>query len=277
MNALTQNDFDAADRRLGGYGRTLVMGILNVTPDSFSDGGRFSSIEKALAHATDMVTDGADFLDIGAESTRPGHDPISEEEEIRRLLPVLQQLKGQIRCPISIDTTKAKVAEVALQNGATIVNDIWGLQKDSALADVAAHHKAGLVLMHNRAEIDPSIDIVEDMLRFLDQSIQIAVKAGNDAAKIALDPGIGFGKSFEQNLEAIVRLSRLKSLGFPILVGASRKSMIGKIVSSTTDERLPGTLAAHTVAILKGAEIVRVHDVRDAVQAARVTDRLKAH
>jgi dihydropteroate synthase len=261
---------------MGGYGRTLVMGILNVTPDSFSDGGRFDALDKALSHAQKLIGEGADFLDIGAESTRPGHQPVSDTEEIARLLPVLNALKGRISCPISVDTTKAKVAEKALQNGASVVNDIWGFQKDPAMAAVAADYQAGIVLMHNRTEIDPTLDIVADMLAFLDQSIRLAVKAGNGLEKIAIDPGIGFGKSFEQNLVALSNLSRLKALGVPILVGASRKSMIGKIIESTPDERLPGTIAAHTVAILNGSEIIRVHDVKDAVQAARVADRLKA-
>jgi len=275
MDVLDQQHFDRADRRMGGYGRTLVMGILNVTPDSFSDGGRFDSVERAVAQALLMVEAGADFLDIGAESTRPGHEPVSVDVEIGRLLPVLEALQGVVKCPISVDTTKAQVAEAALRVGASIVNDVWGFQKDHALADRAAAHGAGVVLMHNRENVDASIDIIDDMLRFLDTSLALALNAGIPLERIALDPGIGFGKTLEQNLAAIAGLDRLKILGCPLLVGASRKSMIGKIIPSTTDERLPGTIAIHTAAILKGADIIRVHDVKEAVQAARVTDRLK--
>jgi dihydropteroate synthase len=275
MEFLDQQFFDANGRRMGGYGRTLVMGILNVTPDSFSDGGRFDSVDRAVQQALRMVGEGADILDIGAESTRPGHEVVPEDVEIARLVPVLEALKGQIRCPISVDTTKAKVADAALKAGATIVNDVWGFQKDPALANVAASYQAGVVLMHNRAAIDPAIDIIDDMLLVLDRSLGMATKAGIPMSRIALDPGIGFGKTLEQNLQSIVHLERLQILGCSILVGASRKSMIGKIIDSTTDERLPGTLALHTTAILRGADIIRVHDVKEAVQAARVTDRLK--
>ena len=272
---MTQQVFDAAGRRMGGYSRTLVMGILNVTPDSFSDGGRFDSVERAVLHAIQMMEQGADILDIGAESTRPGHEPVSADVEIRRLLPVLDALKGRVSCPVSVDTTKAKVAEAALEAGATIVNDVWGFQKEPELAEIAAAHGAAVVLMHNRTNIDPMVDIIDDMLRFLETSLTIAQKAGISTDRISLDPGIGFGKTLEQNITAITHLARLKSLGCPLLVGASRKSMIGKIIESTTDERLPGTLAIHTAAMLNGADMIRVHDVKEAVQAARVTDRLK--
>jgi len=275
MDFLDQPFFDAYGRRMGGYGRTLVMGILNVTPDSFSDGGRFDSVERAVHHALSMVGEGADILDIGAESTRPGHEVVPEAVEIARLVPVLEALKGQIKCPISVDTTKSEVARAALEVGASIVNDVWGFQKDPALAEIAASYQAGVVLMHNRASIDPTIDIMDDMLRFLEISLGIAMKAGIPLSRIALDPGIGFGKTLEQNLQSIAQLERLKVLGCSILIGASRKSMIGKIIDSTTEERLPGTLALHTAAILRGADIIRVHDVKEAVQAARVTDRLK--
>ncbi len=275
MDPMTQQVFDAAGRRMGGYSRTLVMGILNVTPDSFSDGGRFDSVERAVLHAIQMMEQGADILDIGAESTRPGHEPVSADVEIRRLLPVLDALKGRVSRPVSVDTTKAKVAEAALEAGATIVNDVWGFQKEPELAEIAAAHGAAVVLMHNRTNIDPMVDIIDDMLRFLETSLTIAQKAGISTDRISLDPGIGFGKTLEQNITAITHLARLKSLGCPLLVGASRKSMIGKIIESTTDERLPGTLAIHTAAMLNGADMIRVHDVKEAVQAARVTDRLK--
>jgi len=251
------------------------MGILNVTPDSFSDGGRFNDVGHAVAQAMRMAEEGADIIDIGAESTRPGHEPISASTEIARLVPVLEALRGRITCPISVDTMKAPVAEAALAHGATIINDVWGFKRDPRLAPLAAKHRAAVVLMHNRETIDPTINIIDDMLCFLDASLRDALAAGVSRDVIALDPGIGFGKTLEQNLEAIAAVPRLKDLGCSVLVGASRKSMIGKIIPSETDERLPGTIALHTAAILKGADVIRVHDVKEAVQAARVTDRLR--
>ncbi len=275
MTGLTQQDFDHGARHWSGRGRTLVMGILNVTPDSFSDGGRFDTLERAVSQAVLMAKEGADLIDIGAESTRPGHEPVSAATEIQRLVPVLAALKGRITCPISVDTMKAPVAEAALNAGATVINDVWGFRRDPRLAKLAAESGAAVVLMHNRETIDPTIDIVADMLAFLDASLKLALDAGVPRARIALDPGIGFGKTLEQNLEALAAVSKLKTLGCAVLVGASRKSMIGKIIPSETDERLPGTIALHTAAILKGADIVRVHDVKEAVQAARVADRLR--
>lgn len=272
---MTQKDFDTGGRRLGGHGRSLVMGILNVTPDSFSDGGRFNEVERAVAQALRMAEEGADIIDIGAESTRPGHEPVSAATEIARLSPVLEALRGRINCPISVDTMKAPVAEAALRLGATIINDVWAFSRDPRLAPLAAEQGAAIVLMHNRETIDPTIDIVEDMLRFLDAALKRALDAGVPQEKITLDPGIGFGKTLEQNLEALISISKLKELGCAVLVGASRKSMIGKIIPSETDERLPGTIALHTAAILKGADVIRVHDVKEAVQAARVADRLR--
>jgi dihydropteroate synthase len=277
MDRLTQTHFDTSGRRMGGYGRTLVMGILNVTPDSFSDGGRYDAVEAAVAHALAMERDGADIIDIGAESTRPGHEKIDTATELARIMPVLEALRGRLMAPLSIDTTKAAVADEALRAGASIINDIWGLVKDPALAELAARHEAGLVIMHNREEIDASIDIVADMQSFLRHSRDRALAAGVPQARIALDPGIGFGKTLEQNYQAITRLAALKALDCPLLVGVSRKSLIGKIVTSKPEERLPGTIALHTAAILNGAEIIRVHDVSEAFQAARVTDFLKEY
>lgn len=276
LSPLTQTEFDRSGRHMLGWGRTLVMGILNVTPDSFSDGGRFDAPERAISQALRMAADGADIVDIGAESTRPGHEPVPADEEIARLIPVLTALRGKLPCPISIDTMKAEVAEAAVALGASIINDVWGFQKDPRLADVAARHKTGVVLMHNRATIDASIDITEDIERFLDASLALTDAASIPRERIALDPGIGFGKSLEQNIDGIRHVGRLKRFGTGILVGASRKSIIGKITDApTTDERLPGTLAIHTTAILNGANIIRAHDVKEAIQAARVTDRLK--
>lgn len=251
------------------------MGILNVTPDSFSDGGRYDAPERAISQALQMAADGADIVDIGAESTRPGHEPVPADAEIARLAPVLQALKGRLPCPISIDTMKADVAEAAIAMGATIINDVWGFQRDPRLSDVAARHKTGVVLMHNRAVIDAAVHMPDDIERFLAASLVLTDTADIPRARIALDPGIGFGKTLEQNIDGIKHVGRLAHFGTGILVGASRKSMIGKITDApTTDERLPGTLAIHTTAILNGANIVRVHDVKEAIQAARVADRL---
>ncbi len=275
LSPLTQAEFDRSGRHMLGWGRTLVMGILNVTPDSFSDGGRFDAPERAISQALQMAADGADIVDIGAESTRPGHEPVPAEIEIARLTPVLQALQGKLSCPISIDTMKADVAEAAVAMGATIINDVWGFQKDPRLADVAARHKTGVVLMHNRTTLDASVDMPEEIERFLAASLALTDKAQIPRKRIALDPGIGFGKTLEQNIDGIRYVGRLKQFETGILVGASRKSMIGKITDApTTDERLPGTIAIHTTAILNGANIVRVHDVKEAIQAARVADRL---
>ena len=273
---LTQTEFDQSGRRMTGWGRTLVMGILNVTPDSFSDGGRFDAPDRAICQALQMAADGADIVDIGAESTRPGHEPVPADAEIARLTPVLTALQGKLSCPISIDTMKAEVAEAAIALGATIINDVWGFQKDPRLADVAARHKTGVVLMHNRATIDATVDMITDIEQFLSASLATTDKAQIPRERIALDPGIGFGKTLEQNIDGIKYVGRLAQFGTGILVGASRKSMIGKITDApTTDERLPGTIAIHTTAILNGANIIRVHDVKEAIQAARVADRLK--
>ena len=269
----TQRIFDARGRRLDYAGRTLVMGILNVTPDSFSDGGRSAALDDALANARRMVEEGADLVDIGGESTRPGHTPVPAEEEMRRVLPVVEALAG-LPVPLSIDTQKAVVAEAALNKGAAIVNDIWGLMGDPEMARVAASHDAGVVAMHNRSIVDGSVDIVADMLAFFEQSLERAARAGIRPERISLDPGIGFGKTFEQNLKALASLSEIGKLGFPILLGTSRKSLIGKVIETTPADRLPGTIASNVIGILAGCAIIRVHDVAAHVQAARVTEAI---
>ena len=275
MKGLSNSEFDSNGRRMGGYGRAMVMGILNVTPDSFSDGGRFFDPRIALDHGKRMVEEGADFLDIGAESTRPGSEPVSAENELARLLPVLEPLADLVDCPISVDTYKASVADACIKAGARVVNDVWGFQKDPDMARVCADHGVGVVLMHNRTSIDPSLDMVAEVIAFLQRSIELATRAGIAKERIALDPGIGFGKTLEQNLALVHAVDVLERLGCAVLIGVSRKSLIGKIVPSTTDERLPGTIALDSVAQMRGAEILRVHDVREAVQAARVIDQLK--
>ena len=238
----------------------LLMGIVNVTPDSFSDGGRFSTIDTAIDHARRLVNEGAAIIDIGGESTRPGHRPIEVNVERARVLPVIEAL-SDLAIPISIDTMKATVAEAALAAGASIVNDVWGLQRDPAMAQVIADHKAGIVLMHNREEADPDIDIFADVRDYLMRSLEIAHKAGIAPNRIAIDPGLGFGKTHEQNLILIAQLGRLLALGYPILIGLSNKSFIGRILDRPVDQRTYGTLAANLLAARRGADILRVHHV----------------
>lgn len=256
--------------------RTLVMGILNVTPDSFSDGGRFQDLDAARIQAARLVQEGAALLDIGGESTRPGHVPVPAEEEQARVLPAIRQLASTLPVPISIDTYKASTAEVALRAGARIVNDVWGLQREPEIARVAAHHGAPVVVMHNRETIDPGLDIMDEMRAFFERSLTIALQAGIPDRDIVLDPGIGFGKSWEQHLEALRRLPELKALGFPLLVGVSRKSVLGRIHNASTapSERLFGSIAAHVTAASLGADIVRVHDVHPHVEACQVVDAI---
>ena len=257
--------------RLLALGRPAVMGVLNVTPDSFSDGGRFLDPSIAIEQSQRMVAAGADVLDIGAESTRPygGAVPVPIEEEIRRLAPVLPSAVA-LGVPVSIDTMKAKVAAWALASGAAIVNDVWGLQRDRDLARVVAEHGVPVIIMHNRQAADPSIDIMADIAAFFSRSLEIAARAGIARESIVLDPGIGFGKTPEQSVTAIARLAELKSFGLPLLVGASRKRFIDKVSPAAPDERLGGSIAAHVLAAAGGAAIIRAHDVPETVQALRI-------
>jgi dihydropteroate synthase len=257
--------------RLLGLGRPAVMGVLNVTPDSFSDGGRFLDPLIAVEQARRMVSAGADILDIGAESTRPygGAVPVPIEEEIRRLAPVLPSAVA-LGVPVSIDTMKAKVAAWALASGASMVNDVWGLQRDDDLARVAAEHRVPVIIMHNREAADPSIDIMADIAAFFSRSLAIAARVGIARENIVLDPGIGFGKTPEQSVTAIARLTELKSFGLPLLVGASRKRFIDKVSPASPDQRLGGSIAAHVLAAADGAAIIRAHDVPETVQALRI-------
>ena len=263
--------------------RTLVMGVLNVTPDSFSDGGEFFDSRKAIDHALQMERAGADLLDLGGESTRPGSAGTSAKEELTRVLPVLQGLRGVLKIPISIDTQKAEVAEAALDAGAEIINDISGLKYDPRIAEVAARHGVPLILMHMRGQPRTmqkeafARDVVKDVVQGLRKSVGIARKAGVAKSQLILDPGIGFGKSFSQNYELLQELPRLAKLGYPLLVGTSRKSFLGATLArdgqpAPPDERLWGTAATVTASILGGAHIVRVHDVVEMVQVARVAD-----
>jgi dihydropteroate synthase len=257
--------------RLLALGRPIVMGVLNVTPDSFSDGGRFLDPVDAIDQARRMTAEGADVLDIGAESTRPygGAVAVPIAEEMRRLGPVLPAVVG-LGVAVSIDTMKAEVAAWALAAGAAIVNDVWGLQRDGELARVVAQHAVPVIIMHNREAADPAIDIVADICAFFSRSLDIAARAGIARQNIVLDPGIGFGKTPEQSLTAIARLPELKSFGLPLLVGASRKRFIDTVSPAPPDQRLGGSIAAHLLAVAGGAAIIRTHDVAETVQALRV-------
>ncbi len=257
--------------RLLALDRPAVMGILNVTPDSFSDGGQFFDPAVAIDHAQRMAADGADILDVGAESTRPygGQKPVTLDEELARLKPVLAGVIG-FGLPVSIDTIKAKVAAFALEQGAAILNDVWGLQRDPDMARVAAEHGAPVIAMHNRVAADPSIDIVADVKAFFSRSLEIATRAGIAPGHVVLDPGIGFGKTPEQSITMIARLSELRSFGCPLLMGLSRKRFIDFVSPSKPTERIGGSIAGNVMAVLGGADIVRVHDVAETVQALRV-------
>lgn len=243
--------------------RPVIMGIVNVTPDSFSDGGLFVSAAAALAQARKLAAEGADIVDVGAESTRPGHTPVSADEEWARLAPLLAALVREAGVPVSIDTYKAITARRALAVGVAIVNDVWGLQRDPDMAPVIAEAGAGVVVMHNRDAADPEIDIVADMLRFFERSLAIARQAGVSEAHIALDPGVGFGKSRQQNYDALRAIPELLKLGFPLLIGVSRKSIFKGLPEGEIEGRIVGTIAANLIAAGAGAQIFRVHDVAE--------------
>jgi dihydropteroate synthase len=254
--------------------RSLIMGILNVTPDSFFDGGQFLAVRDAIERVRHMIADGCDIVDIGAESTRPGARPVDEAEEMARLDQVLAQT-ASLDVPVSIDTTKAAVAARALSYGVVLVNDVWGLQKDPDMADVVAEAEAAVVIMHNRAEKDQDLDIVGDIRSFFDRSLAIAAKAGIPRHRIILDVGIGFAKSSRQNREVIRRLGEFKNYGLPLMVGASRKRFLGSLTADGIEGTLSGTLAASLAAVAAGAAIVRVHDVAEHVAALRVFQTLR--
>jgi dihydropteroate synthase len=252
-----------------------VMGVLNVTPDSFSDGGKFLAPERALAQAQQLITDGADIIDIGAESTRPygGAQPVSAEMELRRLQPVLADIAA-LGVPISIDSMKAEVVGWALEHGVAIANDVWGLQRDRAMADLIAARNAPVIVMHNRDRADPGIDIMRDLSDFFHRSLDIAARAGIARENIVLDPGIGFGKTHEQSMIALARLGELDAFGLPILVGASRKLFIASVSPAEPHRRIGGSIAAHLIAARHGARIIRTHDVAETVQALRVASAI---
>lgn len=253
--------------------RTYIMGILNVTPDSFSDGGKFNEIEAAVAQAKKLIKDGADIIDIGGESTRPGAEYVTEEEEIKRVVPIIKAIKEQLDVIISIDTYKSKTAEEAVKAGADIINDIWGAKYDKNIAKVAAKYNVPIILMHNR-QPKPYENLMKDVVADLQESIDIVIEAGVKKENIILDPGIGFAKTYEENLIVMNNCEIIKEMGYPILLGTSRKSMIGLTLNLPVNERVEGTLATTVMGIMKGLEFVRVHDVLENKRVAVMTDAI---
>lgn len=253
--------------------KTLIMGILNVTPDSFSDGGKYNRIDAALKHAERMVNDGADILDVGGESTRPNYERISEEEEIERVAPIIEAISRNIEVPISVDTYKSRVAEAAVKAGAHILNDIWGGKADSLMPKVAAEYKVPIILMHNRGNMEYG-HFVRDVLQDLFESIMLVKDAGVKDENIILDPGIGFAKDLKLNLEMMRNLDKLVSLGYPVLLATSRKSMIGHVLDLPPSERMEGTAATICHGIQQGCQMVRVHDVKEMARTAKMMDAL---
>ena len=260
--------------------RTHLMGVLNVTPDSFSDGGRFLKLEEAVKQGLKLAEEGADIIDIGGESTRPGSEPVTIEEELRRIMPVIEELTKRIQVPISIDTYKSKIAKEVLDSGASMVNDISGLRFDPEMKKVIAEYDVPVVLMHiqgtpRNMQENPKYDnLIEDIKSYLNQSISMAEEAGIGEDKIIIDPGIGFGKTLDDNLKILKNLREFKSLGKPVMIGVSRKSFIGKILDLPTDERLEGSLAALAIAVINGANILRVHDVKESKRVAKLVDAI---
>lgn len=253
---------------------TYVMGILNMTPDSFSDGGQHNNVDDVYFYVEQMIKEGMDILDIGGESTRPGYVQISDEEELFRVLPAIEGISHRFDIPISLDTYKSRVADEGLKAGAVLINDIWGLKYDEKMAAVIAAHNASACLMHNRSHTDYQ-DFISDVETELSESLYLAEKAGIDEHKIIIDPGVGFGKTYEQNLQITQNLDRLKLLGCPVLLGASRKSMIGLTLNVPVADRLSGTLATTAVAVMKGADFVRVHDIKENVEVIKMVEAIQ--
>lgn len=253
--------------------RTYVMGILNATPDSFSDGGKFNEIDMALKRVEEMINQGADIIDIGGESTRPGFKVVEADDEINRVVPVIKAVKEKFDIPVSIDTYKAKTAEAAIQAGADIINDIWGFKKDKDMADVAAKYEVQCILMHNRKD-KPYEDLIEDVKSDLEESIKIAMGAGVKKENIILDPGIGFAKTYEENLMVMKNLKEIRDMGYPVLLGTSRKSMIGNTLNLPVDQRVEGTLVTTVMGIMAGCEFIRVHDILENKRACVMTDKI---
>ena len=253
--------------------QTYIMGILNVTPDSFSDGGKIQGVDTALKRAEDMIKEGAAILDVGGESTRPGYTPVSEEEEMERVLPVVEAIKARLDIPVSVDTYKSRVAESAILAGADLINDIWGLKADPHMADIIAKHEVACCLMHNRKEAVYDC-FIEDVLKDMEECIRLAQQAGIDKDKIILDPGVGFAKDYAQNIKVLANLNRFNELGYPVLLGASRKSVIGLTLDLPSEERLEGTIVTTAAAVQQGVSFVRVHDVKENYRAIQMAQAI---
>lgn len=254
-------------------GHTYIMGILNVTPDSFSDGGKWNDRDRALKHTEEMLEQGADVIDIGGESTRPGYTPLSDEEEIARVVPVIEAVKARFDVPVSLDTYKAEVAQAGICAGADLINDIWGLGHDNKIASVIAKNRVPCCLMHNRKQADYS-DLIQDMKADLQKTLELAEQAGIPGDRIILDPGLGFAKTPAHNLEVVRRLEELRALGFPLLLGASRKSFIGLTLNLPPEDRVEGTLVTTVFAVMQGCMFVRVHDIRENLRAVRMAEAI---
>ena len=252
---------------------TYIMGILNVTPDSFSDGGKWDTLDHAMKHVETMLADGADLIDVGGESTRPGHTPVGAQEEIERVLPVIEAIRSRFDVPISVDTYKGSVADASLKAGADLINDVWGLKYDLEMAPVIARHNAPCCLMHNKENTEYNNFLV-DMLSETQECVNIARKAGIKDENIILDPGVGFGKTYEMNLETMNHLELFQHLGFPVLLGTSRKSMIGLTLDLPVDQRVEGTLATSVIGVMKGCAFVRVHDVKENRRVIQMTEAI---
>ena len=252
---------------------TYIMGILNVTPDSFSDGGKWNTLDHAMKHVETMLADGADLIDVGGESTRPGHTPVGAQEEIERVLPVIEAIRSRFDVPISVDTYKGSVADASLKAGADLINDVWGLKYDPEMAPVIARHNAPCCLMHNKENTEYNNFLV-DMLSETQECVNIARKAGIKDENIILDPGVGFGKTSEMNLETMNHLELFQHLGFPVLLGTSRKSMIGLTLDLPIDQRVEGTLATSVIGVMKGCAFVRVHDVKENRRVIQMTEAI---
>lgn len=274
MLSRNRNIMQIGNRKFDIQNHTYVMGILNITPDSFSDGGKWLEKDKALYRVEEMLTEGMDILDVGGESTRPGHTAISAEEEIARVVPVIEAIKGRFNVTISLDTYKAEVAKAGIKAGADMINDIWGLKKDPIMAQVIAESGVACCLMHNRKEAEYK-DLLPDMVTDLQESVELALEAGIPKEKIVLDPGIGFGKAYVDNLQVLGALDAFRQLGYPLLLGTSRKSVIGLTLDLPVEERLEGTLVTTVLAVLNGYAFVRVHDIKENVRTIRMAEAIR--
>lgn len=274
MNRVTSNEKIVCGKHILDYGKkTLIMGILNITPDSFSDGGSYVELDRAIAHAKEMVKNGADIIDIGGESTRPGFEAVSVEEELKRVIPVIKRLSEEVDVPISIDTYKAEVAKQSIEAGATIINDIWGAKADPNMASVAATYNVPIILMHNRNNLNYK-DLIPDMIEDLMESVKIVKDAGVKDENIILDPGIGFAKTMDDNLQVMNHLDAFVALGYPVLLGTSRKRFIGHVLDLPANDRMEGTGATVCLGIERGCQIVRIHDVLEISRMAKMMDAM---